>query len=165
MKTKEWSWEEFKPPFTKTEVFSHFSKIPPPTFISWRVWAPSSQIPRKQTAGLHSRLPGQYHMGLQYLGTIWRAFYCACCWLLIWAPDKFAKFSSATCWWKMKTANLHTTYFTNWLASTTNLRSIHGENIFPQNLGCDFDQFYAWNLDRFDHQRVWRISPFNVSPL
>lgn len=74
METKEWSWVEFKPLFTKTEVFSHFSKIPPLTFISWRVWAPSSQIPRKQTAGLHSRLAGQLpiypqkavHMGLQH---------------------------------------------------------------------------------------------------
>ena len=80
METKEWSWEEFKPLFTKTEVFSHFSKIPPPTFISWRVWAPSSHIPRKQTAGLHSRLAGQYHLPPESgtYGTTIRGNYLAC---------------------------------------------------------------------------------------
>ena len=44
------------------------------------------------------------------------------------------KFHLPHVWWKMESTNLHTTYFTNWLASTTNLRSRTMEKMFSPKL-------------------------------
>lgn len=164
-----WNLNHFSRKLKSSVTFLRF-----PLWLSWRVWAPSkpdsTETNRRFTqpfswAAAHlSPESGTY--GITIHGTIWLAFYCARCWLLIWASDKFAEISPATClilWWKPQISTQHMSS-TDWLRPQIS-RPGPWRKCFLQNFGCDCDRFYAWNLDRFHHQGVWRISPFNGSPL
>ena len=87
----------------------------------------------------------------------------ACWWLFISAWERVCENFICHMFdgrWKAQISTQHISP-TDWLRP-----QIYGpgpwRKCFLQNFGCDCDRFYAWNLERFHHQGVWRISPFNV---